>query len=197
MKAKLLLQTLSRKRLGWDDPLDEADKGQWKRWLEDLPKLQEIQVERCFKPKGFGEVKEVQLHLFLDASRQGYAAVAYLRLKDVSNGIHCAFVMGKARLAPVLISVKLSKIIREEFDMTIDQVHYWTDSTSVLKCINNESKQFHTFESNRLTVIHNGSKLSEWKYVNRDDNPADDGSKGLKIDAMLKNDRWLKGPKFL
>ena len=210
MKAKLLLQTLSRKRLGWDDPLDEADKGQWKRWLEDLPKLQEIQVERCFKPKEFGEVKEVQLHLFSDASRQGYAAVAYLRLKDVFNRIHCAFVMGKARLAPVreisiprleltaaVISVKLSKIIREELDMTIDQVHYWTDSTSVLKCINNESKRFHTFESNRLTVIHNGSKPSEWKYVNRDDNPADDGSKGRKIDAMLKNDRWLKGPKFL
>ena len=113
--------------------------------------------------------------------------------------------MGKARLAPVreisilrleltaaVISVKLSKIIREE--LTIDRVHYWTDSTSVLKCINNESKRFHTFESNRLTVIH---KPSEWKYVNRDDNPADDGSKGLKIDAMLKNDRWLKGPKFL
>jgi len=80
--------------------------------------------------------------------------------------------------------------------MTIDQVYYWTDSTSVLKCINNKSKRLHT-ESNRLTVIHNGSKPSESKYVNRDDNPADDGSKGLKIDAMLKNDRWLHGPKFL
>ena len=188
IKAKLFLQTLSRKSLGWDDPLDEADKGQWKRWLDDLPKLQEIQVDRCFKPKEFGEVKEVQLHLFSDASRQGYAVVAYLRLKDVTDGTHCAFVMGKARLAPVreisiprleltaaVISVKLFKIIREELDMTIDQVCYWTDSTSVLKCINNESRRFHTFESNRLTVIHNGSKPSEWEYVNRDDNPADDG----------------------
>ena len=54
IKAKLFLQTLSRKSLGWDDPLDEADKGQWKRWLDDLPKLQEIQVDRCFKPKEFG-----------------------------------------------------------------------------------------------------------------------------------------------
>jgi len=61
------LQKLRRKRLGWDDPLDEADKGQWKRWLDDLPKLQEIQVERCFKPKGFDGVKEVQLHLFSDS----------------------------------------------------------------------------------------------------------------------------------
>lgn len=124
MKAKLLLQTLSRKRLGWDDPLEEADKARWKRWLDDLPKLQEIQVDRCFKPKEFGEVKEVQLHLFSVASRQGYAAVAYLRLKDVTDRVHCAFVMGKGRLAPIreiaiprleltagVISVRLSMII--------------------------------------------------------------------------------------
>lgn len=44
MKAKLLLQTFSRKKLSWDDPSEEANNGQWKRWLDDLPKLQEIQV---------------------------------------------------------------------------------------------------------------------------------------------------------
>ena len=118
--------------------------------------------------------------------------------------------MGEARLAPVreisiprleltaaVISVKLSKIISEELDMNFQKVCYWTDSMSVLKCNKNESKRFHTFESNRLTVIHNGSSHSEWHYVNRDNNPADDGSKGLKLDDMLKNDRWLRGPEFL
>ena len=125
MKAKLLLQTLSRKRLGWDDTLEETDKEQWKHWLDDLPRLRQIQVDHCFKPKGFGEIKEVELHLFSDASRQGYA-VAYLRLKDVTNQVHCAFVMGKARLALIreisiprleltaaVISVRLSNIIRK------------------------------------------------------------------------------------
>ena len=77
--------------------------------------------------------------------------------------------------------------------MSIDRVCYWTDSTSMLKCINNESKRFHTFESNRLTVIRNGFKPSVWRYVNWDDNPTDDGLKGLKIDTMLKDERWLKG----
>lgn len=82
-------------------------------------------------------------------------------------------------------------------NMPINQVFYWTDSVSVLKCINDESNRFHTFESNRLTVIHSGSSPSEWHYVNMDDNPAGKGPKGLKLDAILKNDRWLKGPKFL
>ena len=68
--------------------------------------------------------KEVQVHLLSDASRQGYAAVVYLHLKDLTDQIHCTFVMGKARLAPVreisiprleltaaVVSVKLSKIM--------------------------------------------------------------------------------------
>ena len=33
--------------------------------------------------------------------------------------------------------------------------------------------------------------------MNRDDNPVDDGSKGLKFDIMLKNDPGLKGLKIL
>ena len=47
-------------------------------------------------------------------------------------------------------------------------------------------------------AIHNGYLTYEWQYVNRDDdNAEDDGSKSLKLDVMLKNDRQLKGPKFL
>ena len=91
----------------------------------------------------------MELHVFSDASRQGYASTAYLHLKDVTYQVHSAFVMGKARLAPVceisiprleltasVISVGLSKIIREELDMTTHHVYYWTDPTSVLKYIN-------------------------------------------------------------
>lgn len=39
-------------------------------------------------------------------------------------------------------------------------------------------------------AIHNGYLTYEWQYVNRDDDYAeDDGSKSLKLDVMLKNDR--------
>ena len=136
--------------------------------MDDLPKLNLIRVDRCFKPKGFAKVKQVELHLCSDAPRQGYAAVAYLHLKDVTNQVHCAFVMGKARFAPIreisiprleltaaFNSVRLSKIIREELEMTIDRVCDWSESTSLLNCNNSESKRFHLFESNRLTVIRN------------------------------------------
>ncbi|XP_067023048.1 uncharacterized protein [Acropora muricata] len=168
--VKLILQMLSRKKIGWDEPLEENDNVQWTKWLDDLGKLKE----------------------------------------DVDGRVHCSFVMGKAWLAPIreistprleltaaVISVKLSHVIRDELDLTVNKIIYWTDSTSVLKCIKNETKRFHTFESNRLTIIHDGSTPQQWRYVNREDNPADDGSKGLKLDVLTKNDRWLTGPKFL
>ena len=122
----------------------------------------------------FGYIVEIQLHLLSDASRSGYSAVAFLRLTDSDKQVYCAFVMGKARLAPIreisiprlklaaaVVSVKLSKIVREEIDLKSGKIFYWTDSTSVLRRINNDSKRFHTFESNRLTVIHNGSDVNE------------------------------------
>ena len=210
VKAKLLLQLLTRQKVGWDDLLPAEVRVQWIRWLEDIPKLSAIQLDRCFKPKGFGTVSDVQLHMFSDASRVGYASVGYLRLMNEKGGIQCAFVMGKARLAPLkeitiprleltaaALSVILSAMIRKELDFSVQKMFYWTDSLSVLKCICNETKRFHTFESNRLTIIHDGSSPNQWRYVKRDLNPADDGSKGMKLDVMLQNDRWLKGPEFL
>ena len=57
IKAKLLLQTLIRKRLGRDDLIEETGRTQWKHWLDDLS-MKEMQVDRCFKSKEFDEVKE-------------------------------------------------------------------------------------------------------------------------------------------
>ena len=63
------------------------------------------------------------------------------------------------------MAVQLRQTIDEELEYKVDSVTFWTDSISVLKCIKNENKRFHTFESIRLTVIRNGSSVSEWRYV--------------------------------
>ena len=67
----------------------------------------------------------------------------------------------------------------------------------MLQCIRNETARFHTFVSNHLTVIHEHSEPSQWRYVNSELNPADDASRGLTVDTMIQNNRWLSGPEFL
>ena len=75
LKPKLLLQLLIRKKVGWDELRPEEEREQWVKWLKDVPKLSEIKMDRCYKPKRFGNASVVQLHMFSDASRVGFASV--------------------------------------------------------------------------------------------------------------------------
>ncbi|KAK3745377.1 hypothetical protein QZH41_001405 [Actinostola sp. cb2023] len=101
LPAKFILQDLCRQGFGWDDPVPEREQERWNQWLEELPKLKELEVNRCLKPKSFGEVVSAELHNFSDASQLGYGAVSYLRLVNGEGIVHCAFIMGKSRLTPI------------------------------------------------------------------------------------------------
>ncbi|XP_022105476.1 uncharacterized protein LOC110987230 [Acanthaster planci] len=45
--------------------------------------------------------------------------------------------------------------------------------------------------------IQNVSDPSQWRYVDSASHPADDGSRGLTADEMIRDQRWLHGPEFL
>ena len=80
LTAKVILQDLCKKKLDWNDRIPDEDLRHSQTWLCELPKLEHFHIERCFKPRDFGEVTSCQLHFFSDASQLAYGAVAYLRL---------------------------------------------------------------------------------------------------------------------
>lgn len=86
---KMLLQEKS-KNMSWDDPVPPTFSQQWTGWLMDLEKVVEFKVNRCIKPKEFGEHIHAQLHHFADASDHGYGTVSYLRLENEDKEIHLA-----------------------------------------------------------------------------------------------------------
>ena len=53
MPAKLLLQELCRRNLGWDDAIPHCFSEQWSNWREDLQRMSEFKVDRCIKPRDF------------------------------------------------------------------------------------------------------------------------------------------------
>jgi hypothetical protein len=150
------------------------------------------------------------MHIFSDASSIGYAAVAYLRLCNSDGKIHCAFLIGKARITPIKtttiprleltaasVSVRLAQSMIHELENKPDTVTYHTDSTTVLHYIKNEKKRFPVFVANRTRMIREFSHLQQWRFVPTKDNPADVGSRGQDGYKVLHQQQWILGPQFL
>ncbi|XP_054869314.1 uncharacterized protein LOC129349591 [Amphiprion ocellaris] len=208
--ARNILQELCRLRTGWDDAVPDHLGQQWSRWMEELQHLTDFGLERCFKPPEFGATVEAQLHHFSDASETGYGTVTYLVQKSISNQIHCSFVLGKARVAPLksttiprleltaaALAVKVDVMLKKELQLPLRESKFWTDSTAVLKYIANENIRFKTFVANRIATILQASRVKQWRYINTQLNPADFASRGQRANIFIHNKVWISGPAFL
>ena len=144
------------------------------RWLSEFPLLEQFKVNRCVNPSSFGTVTSQQIHLFSDASSMRYRTAAYVRLCDDSNRIHCTFLMGKARLAPIkavtiprleltaaTVFIRVGELLKREVDGE-PEFMYHTDSETAL-C--NEQQRFHVFVASRVQFIRYHSHLNQWRYV--------------------------------
>lgn len=152
--AKFLLQELCRTRCGWDDPLPSNLQSQWSLWLEELGRIADFKVDRCLNPTGLDQLTNIQLHHFADASTLGYGTVTYLRM-ETNKDVHVSFLLSKSRVAPLkhvtiprleltaaLLAARVDKMLRAEIQFPLLNSVFWTDSTSVLKYINNEENAF-------------------------------------------------------
>ena len=50
---------------------------------------------------------------------------------------------------------------------------------------------------NRIAEIRDITSTNQWTYVNAKDNPADQGTGGLKVTEMTEKSLWLQGKQFL
>ena len=73
--------------------------------------------------------------------------------------------------------------------------YYWTDSTVVLGCINNDLKRFKVFVANRVQLIRDHTDVKQWHYVNTANNPSS-RIRGLDLSQKEKVQKWFQGPQF-
>ena len=118
--------------------------------------------------------------------------------------------MGKSRVTPLkhvtiprleltaaVVAVKMDRMIRQELQVPLQESVFWTDSTTVLRYLSNESTRFKTFVANRVTTIREHSQPTQWRYVNSALNPADQASRGLTAEKFIQSKTWTQGPDFL
>ena len=105
------------------------------------------------------------MQCFADASSDGYGDVCYFRALD-RIAYACSFIIGKSRVAPVkrlstpcqelcaaVVAIKLSRIVKQEHDISLRRTLYWSDSTTVLSYYKNTSMRRPGFEKNRINQI--------------------------------------------
>ncbi|XP_068149533.1 uncharacterized protein [Drosophila tropicalis] len=190
----------------WDESLQEKDQADWKIWVKLLPKINELRISRCM-PKVC--CARVQLHTFVDASINAYAALVYLRA-EVDGIVHCSLVASKTRVAPLkpvsiprvelmaaVLGLRLTKFIEPEISVTVCQRIFWTDSKDVLCWIRSDARKYNQFVALRVGEILEDSDVLSWRWVPTQHNVADDGTKWTKMPDMTGNSRWFVGPRFL
>ena len=80
VKLKLFCQSLFKKDIAWDEPLDEESSNTWKLLQQELREATPIKIPRCYFNGAISEDITASLEEFCDSSVKAYAAVVYLRL---------------------------------------------------------------------------------------------------------------------
>ena len=139
LRAKMLMQDLCSRGLGWDETVSPSDIRRWNDWLDSLPALQDVEIPRCVKPSAF-EVKSSQLHCLCDFSQTGYGAVIYTRSVSVTGEIHCSFIVARSRVALIkpgtiprrelvaaVVGVELTTFFKRELELKFNDIAFWMD----------------------------------------------------------------------
>ncbi|XP_047671761.1 uncharacterized protein LOC125145112 [Tachysurus fulvidraco] len=209
IQGRALLRELTSEQPDWDTPLSENELSKWQAWKDSLQDLDRLHAPRAYTTTSLVETVHTELCVFSDASTKAIGAVAYLKALQKDGQVEVGFVMGKAKLAPLseptiprlelcaaVLAVEMADLIKDELDLELNDIKFFTDSKVVLGYIYNESKRFYVYVHNRVQRIHQSSKPEQWHYVRTEENPADHASRSLPA-LRLAQSSWFTGPSFL
>uniref|UniRef100_A0A0M3ITC7 DUF5641 domain-containing protein n=1 Tax=Ascaris lumbricoides TaxID=6252 RepID=A0A0M3ITC7_ASCLU len=199
---KLFLQHLWKKEYDWDQAFDNTDRQTAATLLERF-QGQSLKLDR--KLTAELDKERAEIHVFVDASKNAYAAVAYLRSYR-QNRYESSLLMSKSRVAPIrgitiprlelmaaLIGSRLLNFVQGQLKHT-GPTFLWSDSQATLHWIA-AATTVDRFVDNRLAEIRRSP--AQFRYVDSGNNPADLATRGLTIAELKQCSQWWEGPTFL
>lgn len=195
---KLAIQRLWKTGTEWDEKVDE-------KTIQKLSSLNEEVLLPINLPRRTLTGRDMELHIFVDASKDAFAATAYYKTENKVPNL----AMSRARLTPAkgnptipklellgaLIGAKLAKFIQENTSCNITRTILWSDSMIVLNWIITEDPDVPVFNRRRLEEIR--SLVKDVRYVPSNLNPADIATRGSTALVLRNCNLWWHGPEFL
>ncbi|XP_055634337.1 uncharacterized protein LOC129774599 [Toxorhynchites rutilus septentrionalis] len=206
--AKIQMQRLWSAGIGWDDPVPKEIAARWREFYAQLAVLKNFKVHRCFLAP---QQKDVQFHVFSDASEAGYGACIYARSSTSEDGkINIQLIASKSRVTPLkrlslprlelcaaLLGAKLYAKVSAALGMEGIPCWFWSDSMVVLHWIRAPPNTWQTFVGNRTAEIQLLTHGHTWNHVKGPENPADHISRGLLPSDFVSLESWRVGPAWL
>ena len=192
----------------WDKPMQLDEKSDFENLKNDLSFFQDVNLPR--KLLNETSILSIELHTFTDASEFASSAVSYLRIDHIDESVSVAFVIGKARVAPIkrmtisnlelqaaVYGAQLAQFVKDELDIEINKKIFWSDSTTALYWLRTTEIRHRIFIANRPAKFLDVSFAQDWFYISSTRNPGDDDTRGYNVHQMNVNSRLLLGPSFL
>ncbi|GFS84725.1 reverse transcriptase domain-containing protein [Trichonephila clavipes] len=165
-----------------------------------------LYVDDLFADKG----KDLQLHIFCDASPRVFGAVAYFRYATANDDIYTSFITAKSRVSPLkkltlprlellgaVLASRILKYLTSKFIFPISKFFLWSDSSIALHWIKGKASNYKQFVSNRVIEIQSNSDPSDWHHCSGRENPADYVSRGANLETIINSQFWMHGPQWL
>ena len=103
----------------------------------------------------------------------------------------------KLELSAAELLSNLLVTVQEVLDIPDDDVHAWSDSSTVLSWLDGRPKDYKVYVTNRINLILKRTKPQTWLYVPTKSNPADCASRGMMPADLLTHKLWWEGPEWM
>lgn len=198
--VKIMMQTLWKLNLDWNDPLPDGYLRRWKEFEQALSLLS-FRIPRWL---GCSTSSILELHGFSDALQQAFEAVVYLRVLDDFNTVQVSLISAKNKAAPLkkmtiqrlelsaaVLLARLVHQIKTALNLKNAPIHLWVDSTVAFTWIRAPPSRWKEFVANRVAHIGKIAPSAKWHHVAGHENPADCASRGLEpARTNLKNNGY-------
>ena len=207
--GKLFIQRLWISDKKWDTPLTREQRDDLAETLEKYKGLATVKV-----PRNIMESQGNTLHIFTDASKKAFGAVAYVVTPTGTSNLLTSrsrvtpkkmlledptVTIPKLELTALLMGCRLSHHLAESQPGRFQQLFVWTDAKVTLQWVDN-CRSHSTYVLNRVQEIQQLASAHNMhlRYVPTGDNAADVVSRGTSVTAIKRTThRWLHGPRWL
>lgn len=204
--AKICMQRVWKSGTDWDNVVPKEIQSDWDVYQNELPLIEKIKIKRWFHTN---IDSEITLHGFCDSSEKAMACSIYIVQKS-NKKITSTLVCSKTKVAPIatqsiprlelngaVLLAKLMEKTSRNLNINKNQIYLWTDSSIVLTWLNAHASRWQSYVAARVRNIQELFDASHWRHVPTKDNPADIASRGVLPSALIENNLWFHGPKWL